>query len=50
MDTTHLAIMGAGLALVLVGARLMWCGHRHHPERRHTERRMTRRGPGRRLS
>ena len=52
MDTVHLAILAAGLALVLGGARLIWCGHhrRLHGEQRHGERRMTRRGPGRRLS
>lgn len=51
MDTTHITILGAGIALVLVGARLMWCGHRSHPHanRRREERRMTRRGPGRRI-
>lgn len=49
MNPIHLAMIAAGLCLVLGGARMMYCGHRHHrPERRQAERRMTRRGPGRR--
>lgn len=52
MDTAHIAIIAAGIALVIGGARLMWCGHREHPHanRRRSERRMTRRGPGRRIT
>lgn len=52
MDTAHIAILAAGVVLVLGGARLLWCGHRAHPQanRRREERRMTRRGPGRRLA
>lgn len=43
MDTTHLAIMAAGL--IRGGHRRR---HTFSPERRHAERRMTRRGAGRR--
>jgi hypothetical protein len=51
MNAANIAVFVAGVALVLGGARLLWCGHRHHPhaDRRRGERRMTRRGPGRRL-
>lgn len=39
MDAVYLAILAGGLALILGGARMIWCGHRASPERRHAERR-----------
>lgn len=43
MDIVHLSILAAGVALILGGARMIYCGHksirRGHHDRRIAERR-----------
>jgi hypothetical protein len=36
MDTVHLIVIAASLGIIAGGARMIYCGHRHRPERRHS--------------